>query len=189
VAWRVPHDRASFSVLADRLNRACELTNLTEDPSRMPPIEQIHPLAVHFPIVFFLTLACFDLVALARGVAIGGRGAAANVSVGLAVLAGLAAIAAYAFGDVALDIAKAAGAPAAPLELHEDLGTSTAALLVAWAVLRSSAWWRRTPLSGLRGTVVVVLEILGSLLVVTTAYFGGRLVYEFGVGVAHAAGG
>lgn len=36
----------------------------------MLPIAQLHPIAVHFPIVFFLTLAAFDAVALARGEAI-----------------------------------------------------------------------------------------------------------------------
>ena len=55
----------------------------------MLPIEQFHPLAVHFPIVLALSLAAFDIIALARGLEISGRGAVANVSAGLAALADL----------------------------------------------------------------------------------------------------
>ena len=61
----------------------------------MIPLQHIHPMLVHFPIVFFLTLAAFDVIAAFRGTEIGGRSRAGTISFGLALLAGLSAIAAF----------------------------------------------------------------------------------------------
>ena len=52
-------------------------------------------MLVHFPIVFFLCLSAFDVTAWVKGVTITGRSVAGTVSVGLAALSGLSAIAAY----------------------------------------------------------------------------------------------
>jgi uncharacterized membrane protein len=152
----------------------------------MIPIEQFHPLTVHFPIVFMLTLIAFDTTAIVRRVPISGRGAVANVSTGLAVCAGLAATVAFIFGQIAFDVAVAAGTPAAQLEIHEELGKVTAFALLSWAIVRGVFWWRNTPLTGPRALIIVVVEIGIAALVVTTAYFGGQLVYDFGVGVTSA---
>jgi uncharacterized membrane protein len=155
----------------------------------MIPIEQFHPLIVHFPIVFMLTLAVFDTSFALRGTAIGGRGGVANVSAGLAVCAGLAAALAFIFGDIAMDIAIAAGTPAARLEMHEELGKITALILLFWAVVRGVFWWQKTSLAGKRAMAIVGIELGLAALIVTTAYFGGQLVYDFGIGVAKAVSG
>jgi uncharacterized membrane protein len=155
----------------------------------MLPVGQLHPIAVHFPIVFFLTLAALDAVLLLRGAPVSGRSCAANVSVGLSVLAGLSAIATYVLGDMAYDVAAAAGVPAATLETHESIGTWTAVFIIAWMLLRGVAWWREWPLDGGRKLGLVAVEIAGSLLIIVAAYFGGQLVYELGVNVSRAAGG
>tara|TARA_R110002074_G_scaffold392787_1_gene578570 strand:+ start:79 stop:540 length:462 start_codon:yes stop_codon:yes gene_type:complete len=150
----------------------------------MLPIEQFHPLVVHFPIVFVLVLAAFDLVAVWRGQPLSGRGAIANVSAGLAFSAGLAAAAAYVFGDLAFDVALAKGTPLAVLETHEELGSIVAALLVAWGLVRAFIWIRSVSLSRRLGWGIVAIEIAAAALIITTAYFGGQLVYDFGVGVS-----
>jgi uncharacterized membrane protein len=155
----------------------------------MLPIAQLHPIVVHFPIVFFLTLAAFDTVTLIRGSAISGRSCAATISAGLAVLAGLSAIAAYFAGDLAYDAAISSGVAAATLETHESLGTWTAVFIVIWSLLRSYSWWRGLGIEGGRKTAAVAIEIAGSLLIIAAAYFGGQLVYELGVNVSRAAGG
>jgi uncharacterized membrane protein len=149
----------------------------------MPPIEQFHPMIVHFPIVLVLGLVAFDLVAGLRGVALSGRGCVANVSVTLAVLAGIAAIFAYVFGDIAFDVAVGRGVPEALLETHEDLGTITAITLVVWAILRGIAWLGRMELAGSRRNILLLIEVAIAALIITTAYFGGALVYEHGVNV------
>ncbi|AKH68817.1 putative membrane protein [Spongiibacter sp. IMCC21906] len=154
----------------------------------MLPIEQIHPLVVHFPIVFALLLAMFDLVVVFRGLSLDGRGAIANISAGLGLGAGLAAAVAFVFGDLALDVALANGTSLAILERHEELGSITAGVLVAWGLLRAVIWWRGTVLSRRLCWGAVVFELAIAGLIVTTAYFGGQLVYEFGVGVSLPSG-
>jgi uncharacterized membrane protein len=152
------------------------------------PIEQFHPIAVHFPIVFLLSLAALDSLAMLGNRSIGGRGGIADLSAGLAVLSGLAATAAYAFGDAAFDLAVASGVAEARLETHQLLGTTTATALGLWALLRAAAWWWRIPISRNRMWGLVLVELAFSLLVITTAYYGGQLVYEFGVNVTRTAG-
>lgn len=154
----------------------------------MLPIEQIHPLVVHFPIVFVLMLAAFDCVVVSRGSAISGRTAIANISTGLAFGAGIAAALAFLFGDLALDVALAKGTPLDVLELHEELGTATAAALAVWGLVRAVIWWRNISLSRSLCWAIVAVELALAALIVTTAFFGGQLVYEFGVGIASSAG-
>jgi uncharacterized membrane protein len=95
----------------------------------MIPLQHIHPMLVHFPIVFFLCLSAFDMIAWLRGVTFTGRSVAGTVSVGLAALAGLSAIATYAFGAVALTIAESGGFHNDVAEIHEGLGGFTTASL------------------------------------------------------------
>ena len=155
----------------------------------MTSIAHIHPMLVHFPIVFFLTLAVLDTVATLRGVPVTGRGAVGNVSTGLAVLAGLFAIAAFVFGDIALETAEAGGFENDIAELHEHLGLATAIAFALWAIVRVVAWWRNARAAGGKAVLLSVVEIAGAVVVLTTAYYGGQLVYKLGVNVAQAAGG
>lgn len=149
----------------------------------MIPIDQFHPMIVHFPIVFLLSLAALDTIALTRHAHIDGRGCVANLSAGLAVLAGAAAAVAYFFGDIALDAAVSKGIAEARLETHETLGTTTAILLIIWGLVRAFLWWRKRPLSNGRAWVVALVEVALALLIITTAYYGGQLVYDLGVNV------
>lgn len=99
------------------------------------------------------------------------------------MLSGLSAIVAYVFGDLAYDAAISSGVAAVNLETHEALGTWTAAFIVIWALLRGYFWWRGSPMARGSKAVAVGIEVTGALLIVTTAYFGGQLVYELGVNV------
>jgi uncharacterized membrane protein len=147
------------------------------------PIAQLHPMVVHFPIVFILTMAVFDVIAAFRGSPLAGNGVAARISTGLAVLAGLFAAAAYVFGDMALSVAEQAGVPEARLEQHEGLGTTTAAVLVVWMVVRLYFWWRGRTSAPVVSRAFAGIEVVLAALIVATAYFGGQLVYDFGVNV------
>jgi len=153
----------------------------------MISIEQFHPIAVHFPIVFFLSLAALDSFAIVRNIPIDARGAIANLSAGLAVLSGLGAGAAYFFGDAALDVAEASGVPEIRTETHELLGTTTAVALGLWAVVRAYIWWQQIALSKQQTAAIVFVELALSTLIIITAYYGGQLVYDFGVNVAASA--
>ena len=153
-------------------------------------LELFHPMIIHFPIVLVLCLFAVDSVAAMRGRPILGRGGMADASAALAVAAGLSALAAYALGDQAFDIARtSAQAPMSLLEMHEEFGTFTAFAIAAWGLIRAAAWWRRTaPNSGLRSGAIVVDAMLVAA-VLATAWYGGALVYDHGVAVAAMAAG
>jgi len=150
----------------------------------MPPIEQIHPMLLHFPIVLIVILAVHDLFGLSRGLPLGGRGTYATVAVAIAVAAGASALLAATFGDIALETAVDRGFQDGLAEMHEGLGSTAAALFAIWAVLRAFVWWRSIEISGWKSSLVAVVDIALVLLVIVTAYFGGQLVYEYGVNVA-----
>jgi len=149
----------------------------------MISIEHLHPIVIHFPIVFFLTLAALDIVASLRGHSITGRSAVGNASAGLAVLSAVTAIAAFLLGDEALEIAEAGGFSSEIAEIHETLGMVVAALFSVWAVVRAYLWLKDKDVQGGLKWLILVIETGGAALVVTTAYFGGILVYELGVNV------
>ncbi len=150
--------------------------------------QHIHPLIVHFPIVLICLMVAIDWIASLRGVSVTGRNPAANASVALAVIAGLAALVAYYFGGVALDYAEAGGFQSDIAEIHEGLGETTAMLLAGWALVRAFLWFRDMRIANPVAFLVPVLETAGLGLVITTAFYGGQLVYDLGVNVAHAAG-
>jgi uncharacterized membrane protein len=149
--------------------------------------QHLHPIIIHFPIVFVITLVVLDWIATLRGVPVTGRNPAGNASTGLAVLAGLAALIAYYLGGVALDIAEAGGFHSEIAEIHEHLGETTAMVLAGWAIVRAFLWFRDMKLTNPVRFAVPVLELVGVALVLATAYYGGQLVYDLGVNVAHAA--
>jgi uncharacterized membrane protein len=153
----------------------------------MIPVQHIHPMIVHFPIVFVFVLAAFDLIATVRGFSVTGRTAVGNVSTGLTVLAALSAIAAYLFGGLALDYAESGGFSSDVAETHEGLGGAVAALLVTWALIRTFLWWRNKEVSGAASVAIPLVAIAGAGLVTATAYYGGLLVFELGVNVVKVA--
>ncbi|MCB1502893.1 MAG: DUF2231 domain-containing protein [Bauldia sp.] len=155
----------------------------------MISLAHIHPMLVHFPIVFILTLAVFDAAAVVTGRPVTGRGVAGGISTVLAVLAGGSAVLAMIFGDMALEAAEAGGFSSEIAEIHEGLGSTTAIVFAVWAVLRLILWWRNRPMSMAVNAGIAVLEVAGAGLMLATAYYGGQLVYDLGVNVARAVGG
>lgn len=153
----------------------------------MIPIQHVHPMLVHFPIVFFLTLVVFDIVASFGGKAVTGRSAAGGISTSLAVLAGLFALVTFYFGGMALDVAEAQGFHSEVAEIHEGLGTTTAIAFAAWALIRLVLWWRDVKFKGAISAAIPLVEVAGAILVTATAYYGGQLVYGLGVNVMHGA--
>ena len=152
----------------------------------MISIAHIHPMLVHFPIVFFLSLAVLDTIATLRGIPVTGRGGIGNISTGLALLAGLFAIVTYIFVDIALGFAEAGGFHSDVAEIHESLGEATAAAFAIWAIVRMVTWWRNAKLRGGGALVLSLVELAGAAVVLATAYYGGELVYNLGVNVARA---
>ncbi|MFO1142580.1 MAG: DUF2231 domain-containing protein [Amaricoccus sp.] len=153
----------------------------------MIPVELIHPMIIHFPIVFIICLAAFDVIATARGHSVTGRNTAGDISTALMVLAALSAVAAMMFGDLALSYAESKGFSSNVAEIHEGLGGAVASTFAIWAAVRTFLWWRDTRVSGATAYAVAFVAVVGAGLAITTAYFGGKLVYDLGVNVASAA--
>lgn len=93
--------------------------------------------------------------------------------------AGIAAI----FGDIVLDKAISLGFRSGPLETHETLALITIAVFSFNCLLRLLAVWRRYPLRSWIGWLSALPGMVGLVLLVFTAYYGGELVYHFGINV------
>ncbi len=128
----------------------------------MFPIQHIHPIFVHFPIVIIFTVTLIDFIGLSRRQDMTVRSGAGTISTGLAVAAGL-------FSPVA--------------EMHEGLGGVTALAFFIWGIVRLGLWVRNRGIGSV-AVAVPVIELAGSVLVTVTAYYGGILVYDLGVNVA-----
>jgi uncharacterized membrane protein len=151
-------------------------------------IQHVHPILVHFPIVLIYTLVVIDLVALVSGNTVTRRTGAGTISTFVALAAGVFAIGTWFFGGIALDHAEAAGFSSDIAEIHESLGGITAIAFVLWGLVRFALWIRDREFGKLN-IAIPLIEVAGAVLVTTTAYYGGLLVYELGVNVAKSATG
>lgn len=151
----------------------------------MISIALIHPMLVHFPIVFLITGCVLDIIVLATKEDLTGRKVLSMIALSALLLGTLSAGLAAIFGDIALDKAISLGFPSGPLETHETLALTTIALFSCYCLLRLAALWRRYSLRGLVGWISILPGMAGVVLLIFTAYYGGELVYHFGVNVAN----
>ena len=149
----------------------------------MIDLAHIHPMLVHFPIVYFITATVIFLFLTVKANNLSAReplpltGCAA-----LAIGLFMAYLAAF-FGDIALDIAVAKGFAAAPIERHELLASITLTVFSMLAIVLLVAVWKKIPLAGSRAWYFLGASAVGIALLLVTAYFGGELVYHIGVNV------
>ncbi len=150
----------------------------------MISIALIHPMLVHFPIVFLITAVALDIIALLIKKDLAGRECLPLIALSALLLGTLSAGIAAVFGDIALDKAISLGFPSGPLETHQTLALITIAVFSLHGLLRLWALWRRYPLRGVSGWISALPGMVGGVLLITTAYYGGELVYHLGVNVA-----
>lgn len=152
----------------------------------MIPIEHIHPMLVHFPIVLFTTALLVDAgIVFARSGDLSARDCLGSIGLAALVLGIIFSVLAAVFGDMALDIAIDKGFDKDPLEEHEGLAGATITIFGLLALAQIIAVWRRIPLAGNRGKAFVAIMLIGFLVLISTAYHGGELVYGLGVNVAN----
>ncbi len=147
------------------------------------PIEQIHPMLVHFPIVLAICALAVDLtwiVFMRRRPIVAPLFEAASI---LLIAAGIAAIVTAIFGDRAFDIALRRGFTDAQLVTHQTMGIATAVLLPILAAARAWIWHRKLQRWSAGAAAALATSLIAVAMVVTTAYFGGRLVYDLGVNI------
>jgi len=146
-------------------------------------IAHIHPMLIHFPLALLPVALGAQLLALIKGQGLFSHQCLASTGIALIALAALAAIAAAVFGDIALDKAVAAGVPLSSLETHEELGKLSAALITLLAVFEG--WlFRKTNTNHKVNWGAWFTGLVVFLLLASTAWFGGQLVYELGVNVS-----
>ncbi len=150
----------------------------------MISIALIHPMLVHFPIVLLIAAGAMDLIVLLIKKDLTSRQCLSMIALSALLLGTLSAGIAAIFGDIALDKAISLGFPSGPLETHETLALITIAAFSFHCLLRLLALWRRYPLRGIIGWISVLPGMVGVVLLIFTAYYGGELVYHFGVNVA-----
>ena len=150
----------------------------------MISIALIHPMLVHFPIVLLITAVVMDIILLLIKKDLADRQCLPLISLSALLLGTLSAGLAAIFGDMALDRAISLGFPGGPLETHETMALITIAVFTLYCLLRLLALWRRYPLQGFSGWISALPGMVGLVLLIATAYYGGELVYHFGVNVA-----
>lgn len=149
----------------------------------MFPVQHIHPIFVHFPIVLIFTVTLIDIIGLSQREDMTVRTGVGTISTGLAVAAGLFAIVTWYLGGLALDVAESGGFSSPVAETHEGLGGVTALAFFIWGIVRLGLWVRNRGIGSI-AVAVPLIELAGSVLVTVTAYYGGILVYDLGVNVA-----
>ena len=150
----------------------------------MVSIALIHPMLVHFPIVLLITAVVMDIIVLLIKKDLADRECLTLIALSALLLGILSAGIAAIFGDLALDKAVSLGFPNGPLETHETLALITIAVFSFHGLLRILAVWRRYPLRGIIGWISALPGMVGGVLLITAAYYGGELVYHLGVNVA-----
>lgn len=142
-------------------------------------LSHLHPLFVQFPVSLSLTGA--SLLAAGLGLR---RREWIRCGLGVLFLAALSSVPAYLTGQVAravLEETKSLERAAPAADLHEDLGLAVLALSIALAVLGGLKLHREETE---RPWGLLVLAGLLAFLAALAAFYGGRLVFLYGVGVA-----
>ena len=139
----------------------------------------LHPILVHFPVALVVFAGILALAAWIWNKPRLHQIARVNLIVGtvcaiLTVISGFAAEGDVFTIDPQHDV----------LERHEMLALTTLTLLVllsVWAIWKRKDWVSKAP------TLFTIVLLIAHLAVAGTAFYGGKLVYEYGVGVDRTA--
>ena len=135
----------------------------------------IHPIIVHFPIALLCASVAFDVLARRWP-----TGSFRDTSLYCLLAGVLSAVLAVVTGGMEEELAERAGAPESVLELHESLGTVTLvvfAVLLGWRLAMQWGWVKDIP------SLTLGLGAIGLVMLALTGYWGGELVYTYGIGV------
>ena len=139
----------------------------------------LHPKVVHFTVALLTMALLFEVLRLVTKKEMFGEAARWNM-----IFGGLAAIVTFATGLLAESHVVIAGGAKEVFEHHETFGYITMILAVVLLI------WHLAPGRLYRRFYSFYLVILVAVVVSLSvgAYYGGRLVYDFGVGVGMKSG-
>jgi uncharacterized membrane protein len=135
----------------------------------------LHPILVHFTIGLFVTSVIFDIIAHFTN-----KKALEHAGWWNLLFAAAFSVVTVASGLSAEDAVPEIGGAHELVELHETLGLITMGIIMAMVIWRSL---NRGELPGKFRPVFLALGIAGLGTITTGGFFGGELVYSFGVGV------
>ena len=136
----------------------------------------IHPLIAHFPIALLIVGVVCDAIGILND-----RDFFVRVGYLLFLLGALTAIPVALTGDSAAEVAQHIDGIAADLEDHDTLGTVTAFLAVALALVRTHFVLRKKFVGFVR-YAYLVFGLVTAGLVCAAGYTGGHLVFFYGAG-------
>ena len=136
----------------------------------------IHPLIAHFPIVLLLIGVICDAIGMLND-----RDFFVKAGFLLFSLGAVSAIPVALTGDSAAEVAQHINDIAADLDDHDTLGTVTAFLAVALALIRTHFVLKKK-FVGIIRYVYLVFGLITAGLVCAAGYTGGHLVYHYGAG-------
>ena len=136
----------------------------------------IHPLIAHFPIVLLLIGVVCDAIGILND-----RDFFLRAGFLLFSLGALSALPVALTGDSAAEVAQHIDDIAADLDDHDTLGTVTAFLAVALALIRTHFVLKKK-FVGIIRYVYLVFGLVTAGLVCAAGYTGGHLVYHYGAG-------
>jgi uncharacterized membrane protein len=135
----------------------------------------IHPMLVHFPIALLSASVLFDLLSSRW------RSDELRATSLYTLILGLAgALVSVASGAMAEEAAEHSGIHERVLEIHETLGFATFWIFAGLLGLRAAEWlgWFQE-----RRCVSLALGLAAVAVLFVASYYGGSLVYDYGVGV------
>ena len=138
-------------------------------------VDELHPMAVHFPIVLAMLWPVIDAIGL-----LSKRPDVSRVGVALLLLAVVTSLFATATGQAAFDEAIAKGVDAELLNTHADNANLIPWLLLLIAAVRVVAAQKLKTKGQIAG---IVLGVILWPLVIATGDSGGTLVFEHAIGV------
>lgn len=153
----------------------------------LPGLDHIHPLLIHFPLTLFFVAPVFVLVAgLAKTTT---RRTLLMSALALMLLGVASTFAAFEAGQSAVASVTPAGEVRSVVERHQDLASlalsslAAATLLFGVALLICTGFHLRMyELTAVLPLGSFVFYALGIFWLISAAYYGERLVHEFGVG-------
>jgi uncharacterized membrane protein len=142
-------------------------------------LERIHPMLVHFPIALLITSVFLDFLRLVTK-----KDNFERSAFHLLFLGAISCIPVIIFGHIAADVASDRPHIADTIETHEALGFITAMSFIILLIVRS-IFVKKDSYSKIR-IYYLTAAVMGIALLLTTAYYGGQLVYDYGAAVSPA---